>query len=212
MDKNYHTKADLSDYIDRETKLITPFFRLTKRSGLIASILLILSFAYSAIMLILSGIKLDDPFAEFSFSIPFIILLIEFDCIVCMFPAFFKKEYSLLKFILISLAVVSVFNKDFITILIAIWIFISLTILISAENKAKLKYNEYCSNNRLSKSKEESFIYTNPDLTASVDAHNGYAPPIDNSNLFKKKSIYDEDIDLVDMNQVFKPHKNDPEQ
>lgn len=212
MEKIYHTKADLSDYIDRETKLITPIFRLTKKSGLISSIFLIISFCYSVIRLILFGMNLEDPFADFSFSIPFIILLIEFDCIVCLFPSFIKKEYSLLKFILIFLAGVSVFNKDIITIIIAIWMFISLSLLIPAENRAKLKYNEYCSINRINKAKEESFIYTNPDLTVSVDAKNGYAPPIDNSNLFKKKIFYDEDIDLVDMNKVFKPHKNDQEQ
>ena len=202
MENKYHTKAELSDYIDREMKLISPFFRLTKIRGLILSILLVTSFTFSIYKLVILGLSLEDPFAHFSFSIPFIILLIELDCIICIFPSFIKQEFHFLQFILLSLVIVPLFNKDFITSLISLWMFISLKLAIPTINRAKIKYAEY--KNKDNNSHDESIIYQIPELTESIDYKNGYAPPIDNSNLFKKKSIYDEEIDLVDMDKVFK--------
>lgn len=208
----YHTQADLSDYIDREIKLINPFFRLTKKSGLIASLLLIITFAYYVFKLIAAGIALRDPFADFGFGYRFIVMLIELDCIICLFPSFFKKEYSMLKFILVFLFISSILINHYIISIIAFWCFISVSLVLPAVQKGKLKYSEYCANARYIGAQEDNLIYKIPELTESADVNNGYAPPIDNSNLFKKKSIFDEEIELVDMDKVFKAKNNDPEQ
>ena len=211
MEDKYHNNADLSDYIDREMNLITPLFRLTRKSGIIVGVLLVISFLYSIYKLVSWGITMEDPFANISFGLTFVVLLIELDCVVCLFPAFFKKEYTLLRFILIFLFIFSIIEKNYVTPIITLWMFIALTFALKSENKARIKYAEHCSSVRISQSKEDNFIYRNPDLLVSEDSKNGFAPPIDNSNLFRKKSIYDEDIDLIDMDKVFKK-TNDPEQ
>lgn len=212
MDKEYHTKADLSDYVEREINLITPFFRLTKKMGIIFSALLIISFSYSVFKLVSWGLSQTDPFANLSFGFSFILMLLELDCLICMFPAFFKQEYSLLTFILIAFFATSLINKDYFTSINIFWFFISFKLWVPAVERGKIRYQEYCVNLRENSHSEESLVYKVPELTVSQDAQNGYAPPIDNSNLFKKKSIYDEDIELVDMNKVFKTKNNDPEQ
>ncbi|MCQ2531865.1 MAG: hypothetical protein MJ093_04075 [Saccharofermentans sp.] len=212
MDKEYHTKADLSDYVEREINLITTFFRLTKKMGIIFSALLILSFFYSVFKLVSWGLSQIDPFANLSFGFSFILMLLELNCLICMFPAFIKQEYSLLAFILLTFFATSLLNNDYFTSLIILWFFISFKLWVPAVERGKLRYQEYCVNLRENSHSEESFIYKVPELTVSQDAQNGYAPPIDNSDLFKKKSIYDENIELVDMNKVFKTKNNDPEQ
>lgn len=212
MENNYHTKADLSDYVEREIKLISPFFRLTKKVSIVFITLLLLSFSYYTYKIITTALSLNDPFANFSFDFIFIVMLLELNCLICMFPAFVKKEYSLFSFILITFFATSLINKHFVISILILWLFISFKLWLPAVNRGKLKYHEYCSNSRINKNKEDSIIYAIPELTVSIDAKNGYAPPIDNSNLFKKKSIYDEDIEQIDINKIFKPKNNDPEQ
>lgn len=102
MENNYHTKADLSDYVEREIKLISPFFRLTKKVSIVFITLLLLSFSYYTYELIATALSLNDPFANFSFDFKFIAMLLELNCLICMFLAFVKKEYSLFSFILIT--------------------------------------------------------------------------------------------------------------